>query len=87
MLQIQGKICFKVNTHFFFIEVYKKKKKKKRLYLMKFALIRISTTIKKKKKKKLLKKSIKTKQKTHTSSTIEILLHTKCFSGFRQYLI
>jgi hypothetical protein len=43
---------------------------------MKFALIRINTTITKKQN-----------QKTHTSSTIEILLHTKCFSGFRQYLI
>jgi hypothetical protein len=43
---------------------------------MKFALSRINTTITK-------KQNIK----THTSSTKENILHTKCFSGFRQYLI
>ena len=47
MLQIQRKICFKVNT-FFYRSL--KKNKKKILYLMKFAFIRISTTITNKKK-------------------------------------
>jgi hypothetical protein len=47
---------------------------------MKFDLIRISTTTTNTKNDKK-----KTKKNPHTSSTIEILLQTKCFSGYRQY--
>jgi hypothetical protein len=54
---------------------------------MKFAFIHINTTIINKQKKQKIKIQ-KNSTKKHTSSTtIEILLHTKCFSGFRQYLI